>query len=325
MPKDLFFQGNTRKGMLYCLLGVTALVQVQCSSGKSVAEASDNKEILAKGRKSFEDSWLETVKGNIPLVISTPHGGTISPDDIKDRDCGAKVMDNNTAELALEIEKAFRVHGKKPYLVIARLARSKVDFNRDLEEATCGNPQMQYIWRQYHEYIEEAIDAAIKKFGYAMYIDLHGQSHPVKRLELGYLLRTPALKEMQEDNGPYQELSGKTSVQNLLDGDGPLTLQQLLTGENAFGTLMEQSGFPAVPSQGDPYPKEGEPYFNGGYNTRRYTSSEHPKVFGMQIEANFQGVRDSEENRKKFSKAFVQSMSEYLDFIESNWHIEPMP
>ena len=193
------------------------------------------------------------------------------------------------------------------------MARNKIDFNRDLEEATCGNPQMKYTWNQYHKYIEEAID------GYAMYIDLHGQSHPVKRLELGYFLSTTALKEVQESSETSSELGAKTSVKNLLENNNQLTLKELLMGENAFGTLMEKSGFPAVPSLGDPYPQKGEPYFNGGYNTRRYTSSDYPKVFDMQMETNFQGVRDSEENRKKFSKAFAQSVTSYLDFIKSKW------
>ena len=319
MRRNLFFQGKIGKKMLICLLVATALLQVQCAGGKSTTDDSDKK-ILSEGRKIFKDSWLETVKGNMPLVISAPHGGTISPDEIKDRDCGSKVMDNNTADLALEIENAFKAHGKKPYLVIAQLARSKIDFNRDLEEATCGNPQMEYTWRQYHKHIEEALDAAIKKYGYAMYIDLHGQSHKVKRLELGYLLRTPALKELKEGEGSESEIGGNTSVRNLLKDNPQLSLNQLLTGESAFGTLMEQAGFPAVPSLGDPYPNEGEPYFNGGYNTRRYTAYDHPNVFGMQIEANFQGVRDNEENRKKFSEAFARSVTIYLNFVTSHWN-----
>lgn len=317
--KESFFKGTFVKGVRICLLGITALVLVQCSSSKNTADAPERKTGVSEGQGVFQDSWLETVKGNMPLVISAPHGGTIAPMEIKDRDCGTKVMDNNTAELALEIENALEIHGKKPYLVIARLARSKIDFNRDLETATCGNPQMEYTWRQYHEYIEEAIEEAVKKFGYAMYIDLHGQSHPIKRLELGYLLRGPALKQVHESGATDSIVSAKTSVQNLLKENGRLTLKQLLMGEKALGTLMDQYGFPAVPSLNDPYPKEGEPYFTGGYNTRRYTASDHPNVFGMQIEANFKGVRDSEENRKKFSEAFAKAVTVYLDFITSNW------
>ncbi|MBA4744418.1 MAG: N-formylglutamate amidohydrolase [Muricauda sp.] len=319
MRKDFIFQTLVRKSMILCLLSITALFQVQCSGSKNITEPSHKESELSKRQAFFDDDWLETVTGNMPLIISAPHGGTISPDAIGDRDCGTKVMDNNTAELAFEIENAFGQLGKKPYLIVARLARTKVDFNRDLEQATCGNPQMEYTWKQYHKYIEEAIDAAIKEFGYAMYIDLHGQSHPVKRLELGYLLRAPALQKNYESTGNDSEIGTRTSVQNLLENNPKLILKDLLTGENAFGTLMEKSGFPAVPSLDDPHPKEGEPYFTGGYNTRRYTASDHPKVFGMQIEANFQGVRDSQENRIKFANAFARSVNDYLTFIESNW------
>ena len=320
MRKDLFIQVFFKKGIFFCLLCVTTLFQVQCSTSEKFLESSNKENETSVKQNIFDDSWLENVNGNMPLVISVPHGGTISPELIKDRDCGTNEMDNNTAQLAAEIENAFNASGKKPFLIIAKLGRNKIDFNRGLKVATCGNPQMEYTWNQYHKYIEEAIDAAINKFGYAMYIDLHGQSHPVKRLELGYFLSSTALKQVQEGTETNSELGDKTSVKNLLVNNNQLTLKELLMGENAFGTLMEKSGFPAVPSLGNPYPKQGEPYFNGGYNTRTYTSSKYPKVFGMQIEANFRGVRDSEENRKKFSKAFTQSVTSYLDFIESKWN-----
>lgn len=316
MLQRLIFRMFTKKSLIICLLVVTALFQVQWTASKTTSESEID--LIAK-KKVYDKDWLEVIKGNMPLVISAPHGGTISPEEIPDRECGTRVKDDNTADLALQIKSAFEESGRKPHLIIARLARTKVDFNRDLDQATCGNADMEYAWSQYHKNIEKAIDQAIKKFGYAMYIDLHGQSHPVKRLELGYMLRSPALKESYENPGTDKEGESKTSVQNLLEDNEKLTLKQLLTGENAFGTLMEKSGFPAVPSLQDPFPKEGEAYFNGGYNTRRYTSSEHPKVFGMQIEANFKGVRDSEENRVKFSNAFAKSVDSYLDFIESNW------
>ncbi|MCK0159112.1 hypothetical protein [Allomuricauda sp. F6463D] len=319
MCKDVFFKTLARKCMIFCLLCVTALFQVQCSGGKNIAEPFNRESKLSERHAFFDDSWLETVRGNMPLVISAPHGGTISPETIEDRDCGTKVMDNNTAELAFEIKNALEQLDKRPHLIVARLARTKVDFNRNMEQATCGNQQMEYTWHQYHKYIEESIDAAIKEFGYAMYIDLHGQSHAVKRLELGYLLRAPALQENFKSTGNDSEIGTSTSLQNLLENNQRLILKELLTGENAFGTLMEKSGYPAVPSLDDPFPKGGEPYFNGGYNTRRYTSSDYPKVFGMQIEANFTDVRDSEENRIKFANAFTRSVLDYLNFIESNW------
>ncbi|NVK54155.1 MAG: N-formylglutamate amidohydrolase [Alteromonadaceae bacterium] len=300
---------------LFSLLAI-AFLQAGCT-----APETTTMETAGSQPPQFDESWLDTVQGNMPLVISAPHGGTIKPEGIADKDCGAKVMDNNTADLAFEIKNAFAKYGKTPHLIVARIARAKIDLNRDKDVATCEKPLMGETWEQYHQAVERALEQAIDEFGYAMYIDLHGQSHPVKRLELGYLLKTPALTESYEAPQTNPERVEQTSLRNVLRDNDKLSLETLFTGEKALGTLLADAGFPAVPSQSDPYPQEGEPYFTGGYNTRRYTSADYPKVFGLQIEANYDGVRDSEENREKFSAAFALSVNEYLMFIEanSNW------
>ncbi|OFI32705.1 hypothetical protein BFC17_06005 [Alteromonas lipolytica] len=295
-----------------------ALFQVGCAENTTNITPKTTSGPSLATQPKFAASWLDTVDGNMPLVISAPHGGSIKPDDIPDKTCGAKVQDSNTADLAFEIKNAFAREGKTPHLIVARIARTKIDLNRDKAVATCENPLMEETWEQYHTAIEQALKEAIDKFGYAMYIDLHGQSHPVKRLELGYLLRTPALRQSYEAPQTNGERAGQTSLRNLLKDNDKLSLESLFTGDKALGTLLAKAGFPGVPSQSDPFPQEGEPYFNGGYNTRRYTSADYPKVFGLQIEANFDGVRDTAENRKKFAAAFAKSINEYLVFIEAN-------
>tara|TARA_R110000764_G_scaffold70045_9_gene144840 strand:+ start:11196 stop:12293 length:1098 start_codon:yes stop_codon:yes gene_type:complete len=313
----LSFQRFGNKKLFVCLLLVIAVFLMQCSSSdKNISDHSETGEVPQINEDIFEESWLEAKTGNMPLVISAPHGGEISPQEISNRACGTNSRDNNTAQLSLEIENVFNQYGKQPYLIVAQIARTKIDLNRDLSEATCGNSLMNTTWNRYHQYIEEALASAIKEFGYALYIDLHGQSHPVRRLELGYLLSKLDLKDNYDQTNPNATLAEKSSIKNLLELNGNLNFRELLIGENALGTLLQNAGFPSVPSLDDPFPQADDPYFNGGYNTRRYTSSDHPKVFGLQIEANFQGVRDSEENRKKFSEAFVQSIMNYLDFLD---------
>ena len=125
MHKDLFIKVFFRKGMIFCLLWVIALFQVQCSSSKKIVKPSDKENGISVQQIIFDDSWLETVNGNMPLVISVPHGGTISPEGIKDRDCGTKEMDNNTAQLAFEIENAFKTSAKKPYLNCCQIGKEQ--------------------------------------------------------------------------------------------------------------------------------------------------------------------------------------------------------
>lgn len=258
-----------------------------------------------------EEKWTEFIVGDLPLVISVPHGGAITIPDIGVRNCkgAVTVTDSKTIELAKEIEKAFLAKYKaRPYIIISNISRKNVDQNRDVEEGTCGNKAMEKPWNQFHDYIDTAIALATKKFGKAIYIDLHGHGHTKQRLELGYNLSADELRTLDAKNNI---LTSKSSVANILTSDKNLNLEQLLIGKDAFGTLITKEGFDAVPSKQDVAPLEGDKYFNGGYNTRRYTSSKYPNVFGWQIESNYKGVRDA-VGRPAFAKAFAEVMGNYF-------------
>ena len=43
------------------------------------------------------DSYTEYVAGNLPLIITAPHGGTDSASDLPDRTEGTFTTDSNTA------------------------------------------------------------------------------------------------------------------------------------------------------------------------------------------------------------------------------------
>lgn len=286
------------------LLLSTFLYQSQCNTNSEIDSGEDI-------NRTDESNWIEVKSGNMPLVISAPHGGTIEPEGIPDRTCrgATTVRDRNTTELAREI--GFHLEAEydlKPYIVAALISRKKIDLNRDIELATCSHPKMKNVWTDYHDHLEQAIAEAIEEFGGVVFIDLHGHGHQKQRLELGYLLSKEELKESYNDADAAEELSGKSSLRNLVEGSDRLNFQELLTGEDAFGTLMENEGVPSVPSLDDPYPLAGDAYFTGGYNTRRYTSADYPELFGWQIEANYDGVRNSDENRNLFAKAFSKAI-----------------
>ena len=45
--------------------------------------------------------------GNIPVILSIPHGGDISPSEISNRTYGVSVTDSNTIELGIAIRNYF--------------------------------------------------------------------------------------------------------------------------------------------------------------------------------------------------------------------------
>jgi N-formylglutamate amidohydrolase len=265
-----------------------------------------------------KEGWTAYLKGTMPLVISVPHGGTLNLGEVADRSCegAVTVTDSYTKELALEIaDQLQKFKGQLPYLVICNLIRKDIDQNRDKSEATCGDSRMEGPWEVFHSQIDDAIDEAILKFGHCIYIDLHGHGHPEQRLELGYMLSDKELKEIYQTK---QTPAKQHSLSNYLTASkGTLELHDLLFGPEAFGTLMAKEGFPSVPSAQDPFPQEGQKYFNGGYNTRRYTATNRPQVVGWQIESNMKGVRDK-AGRPVFAAAFTKVITQYIDQVSAH-------
>lgn len=303
------------KGIVPCMLFAAVFFQLQCSTD-SDTDTEEEQEWQTGEVYQDENGWVEARVGNLPLVISAPHGGTLQPDEVPDRSCEGitTVRDRNTTELALQIEQALESeYNQRPYVVAAYISRKKIDLNRDIGESTCGNITMEEVWHQYHEYIETALSMAIEEFGYALLIDLHGHGHDKQRLELGYALTKSEIRDAHLDESAANDLASESSLRNLFNINSEVNLQDLLTGEYAFGTLMEGGDIPSVPSLDDPYPLDGDPYFTGGYNTRRYASSDYPRVLGWQIEANYQGLRESVEGREKFSETFAKAIDTFID------------
>jgi len=296
--------------LLIGLFFVSALGFIQCD------DIDEEDSEIISGREFDISDMIKVSSGDIPLVISAPHGGTLTPNEIPNRSCSGitTVRDRNTTELADEIRYQMKQDfGVEPYMVSALIHRKKIDLNRDVDLATCGHTVGKEVWQEYHRKVEEAIQSAIEEYGGAIFIDLHGHGHEIQRLELGYLLNNEELRASYEGMGSTEDLVEESSLKNLINLIPDIDFQDVLTGEKAFGTIMEDEGIPSVPSLQDPFPYPEEAYFNGGYNTRRYSSDDYPEVFGWQIEAHYNGVRNSDENRNAFAKAFSKAIMVQLE------------
>ena len=266
-----------------------------------------------------KEGWVEVIKGDMPLVLSVPHGGTFKDERIPDRDCPefgrvVKGIDRNTKELAMAMQEHFyQKYKKRPYMVIANLSRFKVDQNREIQLATCNDALGIKAWNNYHDAVT-AVIADARQHGKIFFIDVHGHGHKVQRLELGYSLTAKQLAwAYNRKNTP--KMPPTSSVANYLSAGGKRDFHDMLFGEYAFGTLLEKNGVRATPSMQDPHPQEGEAFFAGGHITRKFTAKDFPEVFGVQIEFHFRGIRDTDENRKKFAEAFAKTYWEFIEHI----------
>src|SRR5262245_4949000 len=86
------------------------------------------------------NQYIEYVAGDLPLILSAPHGGRESPEELPDRTEGTFAFDTNTQELARAVANELHARtGGWPHLIICRLHRRKVDCNREIVEAAAGH------------------------------------------------------------------------------------------------------------------------------------------------------------------------------------------
>ena len=253
--------------------------------------------------------------GNIPVILSIPHGGDISPSEISNRTYGVSVTDSNTIELGIAIRNYFYSnYNIRPYVIINNLKRTKLDANRDRVEAAQGNIYAERAFDEFHFYIEKAREDIIIKFGTGVLFDIHG--HGINpdgfndlRTWIGYLLTSDEL----DNSNDYidQNISiNDVSIYSLINSSGQ-TLSELLSGPSSLGALFEDNNYTALPSPQSRSP-EGMRYFSGGYNTFRYGANRNFNFSSIQLEFPFQGLRDTPQSRNLFAAKFVDLVQEYF-------------
>ncbi len=273
-------------------------------------------------------NYVEYLPGTLPIIISAPHGGTLTPGEIPNRVRTAAnrdfvtSLDGGTRELTMRIREAFRSYfGAYPHVIICHLRRTKVDCNRSLEEGAGGNALAARAWNDFQGFITIASNTVAASSGTGFYIDIHGHGHPVKRLELGYLIRGSQLTN-NDVVLDQPEFAAQSSLRGLA-ARSRAPLSELVRGPRSLGALLAERGFPAIPSPQMPspgkgtnhteYPGDANAYFNGGHNTRAHTSAfSGGPIDGVQIETNYRGVRDNEVSRARFGRALARAMEVFF-------------
>ena len=271
-------------------------------------------------------NYIEYLAGNSPVIYSAPHGGALTPSEIPDRSasiCGGSAT-CTTALGTIVLVRAMQARhyarfGTYPHIIINHLARRKLDANRTAEEAACGDAEALISLTQWHDFINVAKTAVLQSSGRGWYMDMHGHGHSVQRLELGYLLSGAQLdlsNASLDANAAYED----TASMRTISESAPPSFSELLRGPTSLGTLYANNGFPSVPSATVPGPG-GDSYFSGGDNTRRHACGAEANAFGgttggnicgVQIEANYTGVRDNATNRDRFGDATAVVLEQYL-------------
>lgn len=345
-PKDEFYEHSVAKFDVSSTGGLTleefrlffaALLQwmlwemedINDSDGDSVEGAADavSVQVGPQGSTRFEcpHEFVLVAQGDMPLVISVPHGGTWAPDFLPDQ-FGITQMDHNTMPLArTTIEHITRLSGgRTPYSVMLGLHRSKLDANRD-KGFQCPNKLAQKVWEQYHGAIEVAIEACLRRFGGCHLIDVHGTAHYykgvqprkyIKYAEIGYGLSRGDLSLEDAD----LDTKNCTFTLGRKRNFGVRT-SEVVRGEHSLGAYLELAELPggAVPSNHldrTRVPTNVNNFFNGGGRTVSGRHSIPDLVTTSQIEFP-RGVRFS-GHQSEFFDAYAGNLAKGI--LEFLWH-----
>ena len=266
-----------------------------------------------------ETTFVEYRAGNLPIVISAPHGGGLMPDSIPDRTYGVVTRDTWTKSIAEGVSDAiFEMTGCYPHVVINLLHRIKFDANRDLEEAAQGNPIVEQSWAAYHNFIDTAKEKITTDFDRGVFFDFHGHGHPIQRIELGYLLNKFDL-QVSDDSLNSETMIQESSIRALSgDNFNNISHAELLRGSQSFGSILAEKGFPSVPSSTDLAPLLEDSFFEGGYNTLRHGSRDNNgSMDAIQIEMN-NGIRNDAEVRVILIDSLAKAILEYTNLHYGN-------
>ena len=296
----------------------------------SVGEASGSvrlevylREVISNyevGKSYFgRNNYVEYIPGELPIVISAPHGGALKPGEAADRTYGTTGSDRNTVELSLAVRDALiDATGYAPHVILSHLHRSKLDPNREIVEAAQGDPFAENAWHEFQDWIKQARVFVAGDYDRGLYFDMHGHGHSIPRVEIGYLLSGSDLNQY-DDALNNMTMVEKTSIRDL-GRHAPETFSELLRGPKSFGGFLGDEGVRSIPSPGDPSPGS-DPYWTGGYNTREHGSRSLSEVIsGIQLEHQYPGLRDTDANRQVYAAQLASAirlfMLEHFGFFE---------
>ncbi|MFX1344373.1 MAG: hypothetical protein ACFFAI_04655 [Promethearchaeota archaeon] len=243
--------------------------------------------------------YIEFQKGNIPLILSVPHGGTLECENIPKRSSGILGIDGKTIEIAKSLitilqtifkQKSFNV--RTPSYVISMVRRNKIDLNREKAEAYVQESYLaKEIYEFYHKKIEEIVLHNLKLYNHSLLIDLHGfekASRPSGFRDVDIVLGT-----------------------NNLDSFFPEKVPKKDWGKNIRGKIVQkflELNIPIAPS----HPRRSEYVLTGGYITKKFGASQIPKSQAIQIELSDRIRIKDTELRETVLDALAQILFEDL-------------
>eukprot|EP01119_Soliformovum_irregulare_P023958 TRINITY_DN8483_c0_g1_i1.p1 TRINITY_DN8483_c0_g1~~TRINITY_DN8483_c0_g1_i1.p1 ORF type:complete len:422 (+),score=83.13 TRINITY_DN8483_c0_g1_i1:228-1493(+) len=282
-----------------------------------------------------KNNCIEYVLGNIPVVISAPHGGHIKPSEMKNRTTGVLDGDKNTIPLLSDIVVAMTNQSdlqneipRLPHVIICHLSRLKLDANRNRNDASLGDVHAQAAWDEFHNFIEIAKMRSIDQYGFCQYFDLHGNDSS-KKVMIGQMTRKADFESQVEGHLESKMNEFCSSASLLRSKPDYESKESLMMGATSFAKYFQDESVkrygsnilectPIGKTRGE-FDWGGPDFYNGGYNTGRHGSLKNSgKCNGIQIETPTHLRLDS-TTMQTFGEAFAAAI---LLFVKEHYHCD---
>ena len=180
------------------------------------------------------------------------------------------------------------------------LKRSKLDANREINEATCNVSDAIKAYQDYNNFICKARSAIS---GRGLLLDIHGSADKKQRTLLGYLVQRKHLKSENYS----RNITSIRSLGRHWCGDNNECFKTFICGNRSLGHFMNLEGLHAVPS---PQTKKVNPdvvrFFSGGFTVTKYGSRDGGDIDGIQMEFSTEiRLRWGENTRNRIVNAIL--------------------
>ena len=246
------------------------------------------------------NQFVKFHQGNLPLILTVPHGGSIKYESLPDRENGIMGIDSKTIKIALKLIQYLKKQNHtlenlnlSPSYVISLIHRSKIDFNREEFIAFNQNSNLaKMIYNYYHQKIAQIIHNNLKTFNNSLLIDIHG---------------------FESDKRPkgYRDVDIVLGSNNLKSIFG-YSVPKKNWGKNIRGKLVKafnRAGILVAPS----HHLRREYVLTGGYTTTKYGASNILNSQSIQIEFSDRVRIHNETLRDLILKIIAQTLfDDYL-------------
>lgn len=235
------------------------------------------------------EQYIAYQKGTIPVLLSSPHGadttrllpgvpprtgGHIEQGFVNRADQFTDVLTWRVGELLME-------KGLKPYIVVAGINRSQIDFNRAPDQAY-ESEEAAPCYHYYHEALKKVIADIRQQWGAGFILDVHGQS----RYDYDILRGTRNKQTIQQLIRRYE--------------------RDVTEEEEGFFTILRESARYSI------HPDKGkkERYYYGGFTLMQYGSHRESGIDALQVEVG-RKIRINENSRELIAQDLAEAIGRF--------------